>query len=127
MTRWVGKNGNGTGDGPGNSPNTYRGGGVPIEDLVQPGEVDPGEGVGGNIDYGDIGNGTVSGRVSKERVHAQLFRSNPFFGAVKDVVVSYTGITALGMALIAALFLFGYRSEIMVHRRNGRWDLCDMN
>jgi parallel beta-helix repeat protein len=113
--------GNGTGDGPGNKPHIDPGDGVPLEDLVQPGEVNTGEGVGGSWDYDEtIGNESVSGRVSKERVSAQLFRSNPFFGAVKEVVVSYRWGSIAIAGVLLLLFYFGYRGEIRVHRRNGR-------
>ena len=117
-----GKGGNGTGDAPGGSdPHRYDGNGVPVEDLIQPGEVDPGDGVGENWDYDEtIGNESASGRVSKERVHAKLFRSNPFFGDVKEVVVSYRWGSVAIATLLLLLFYFGYRGEIKVHKRNGR-------
>ena len=102
-------------------PHIDPGDGVPLEDLVQPGEVRTGEGVGGSWDHDEtIGNESVSGRVSKERVSAQLFRSNPFFGAVKEVVVSYRWGSIAIATLLLLLFYFGYRGEIRVHRRNGR-------
>ena len=118
----VGENGNGTGDGPpGTNPNIYRESGIPIDDLIQPGEADPGEGVGGNWDYAEtIGNESASGRAAKERVSAQLFRSNPFFGAVKEVVVSHSGITVVIALSLLLLFYVGFRGELTVHRRNNR-------
>ncbi|MEA1944117.1 MAG: CARDB domain-containing protein, partial [Euryarchaeota archaeon] len=116
-----GNGGNGTDDAPGGpGPHRYDGDGVPVEDLIQPGEVDPGEGVGENWNYDDIGNESASGRVSKERVSAFPFRRNPFFGVVKEVVVSYSGITiAIALSLLL-LFYFGFHGEIRVHRRNNR-------
>jgi hypothetical protein len=89
--------------------------------LIQPGEVDPGDGVGENWDYDEtIGNESVSGRAAKERVSAQLFRSNPFFGAVKEVVVSHSGITVVIALFISLLFYVGFRGELTTHRRNNR-------
>ena len=118
----VGENGNGTGDGPpGTNPNIYRESGIPIDDLIQPGEADPGEGVGGNWDYAEtIGNESASGRTAKKRVSAQLFRSNPFFGAVKEVVVSHSGITVAIALSLLLLFYVGFRGELIAHRRNNR-------
>jgi parallel beta-helix repeat protein len=118
----VGENGNGTGNGtPGTNPNIHPETGIPIDDLIQPGEVDPGEGVGGNWNYDEtIGNESVSGRAAKERVSAQLFRSNPFFGAVKEVVVSHSGITVVIALFIALLFYVGFHGELTTHRRNNR-------
>ena len=118
----VGENGNGTGEGPpGTNPNIYRESGIPIDDLIQPGEVDTGDGVGGNWDYAEtIGNESVSGRAAKERVSAQLFRSNPFFGAVKEVVVSHSGITVVIVLSLLLLFYVGFRGELTAHRRNNR-------
>ena len=120
-TRSVGENGNGTGDKPPGTGPTYRGTGIPIDDLSQPGEVNPGEGVGGNWDYDEtVGNESASGRAAKERVSAQLFRSNPFFGAVKEVVVTHSGITVVIALFIALLFYVGFRGELTTHRRNNR-------
>lgn len=73
-----------------------------------------------DYDMDDVGNGSASGRVSKERVSAQLFKSVPFLSDASDIVVSHTGLIAMGALFIATLFLIGYRGEIMVHRRNGR-------
>ena len=123
MTTSAGENGgNGTGEGPGGSdPHRYDRNGVPVEDLIQPGEVNMGEGAGGDWDYDETtGNENASGRVSNERVHAQLFRSNQFFGEVKEVVVSHRWWSVAIASLLLLLFYFGYRGEIKVHKRNGR-------
>lgn len=107
---------------PPNNPSPYTNNGVPTEDLDSFIEFDPdSEGVGGDWDYDEtIGNESASGRVAKERVHAQIFRSNPFVTEVSDIVVSHNWITVAGALFLLLLFYFGYRGEIRVHRRNGR-------
>jgi hypothetical protein len=73
-----------------------------------------------DYDVDEMGNGSASRRVSKERVSAQLFKSAPFLSDASDIVVSHTGLIVIGVLFIASLFFMGYRGEILVHRRNGR-------
>ncbi|MEA1894932.1 MAG: CARDB domain-containing protein [Euryarchaeota archaeon] len=95
--------------------------GTPLEDLIQPGEVNTGDGVGGAWNYDEtVGNESASGRAAKKRVSAQLFRSNPFFGAVTEVVVSHSGITVAIALSLLLLFYVGFRGELITHRRNNR-------
>jgi len=103
-----------------NAPKPFIGGNLPEgpDTKIDLDEVTP----GGNMDYDvdEMGNESASGRVAKERVSAQLFRSMPFAPEVSDIATSFSLVSVGTAVLIGILFFIGYRREILMHRGNGR-------